>query len=276
MFKEFKDEKLDIIVLAGQSNAEGQGRGEVSKEYEVSDKILYMNDDNNSHFIKDGDNYKLVLKEPLTSYIEIAKVDEDKLGKRVCLAHTFATHYKNEVLKEGRKVLILNAAIGGTGFSRNEWGVNSTLYPRLKKMINDVLQLNSENRVVAFLWHQGEHDAFERAEWGVEKRYTVHRQNLLEMMQDFYSIYGKNIPFIAGGFCDEWYLKNKDACDAVLKAIKEVCQELNGIFVPTNGLKSNNQATNNKDDIHFCAESQNMLGNMYYKAYKKIINSKDN
>lgn len=37
-------EIYDIIVLAGQSNAEGYGVGEVSEEYRKDERVLWLND----------------------------------------------------------------------------------------------------------------------------------------------------------------------------------------------------------------------------------------
>ena len=90
-------------------------------------------------------------------------------------------------------------------------------------------------------------------------------------MTDFKQKYGlKKLPFIAAGFCDEWYLQTKEPCDAVLAGTKDVCAAEKGAFVETGGLLSNNRKTGNGDNIHFCRESQHILGDKYYEAYKKI------
>ena len=46
----------DIIILAGQSNAEGFGLGEASGEYEKDERIYCLNDDAAPHFetVSDG------------------------------------------------------------------------------------------------------------------------------------------------------------------------------------------------------------------------------
>ena len=62
-------------------------------------------------------------------------------------------------LKPGRKLLIIRAAIGGTGFSDERWGMTDDLYLRMIEMIKTALELNSKNKLAAFLWHQGETDA---------------------------------------------------------------------------------------------------------------------
>ena len=66
-------------------------------------------------------------------------------------------------------------------------------------MIQTALSLNSENKLVTFLWHQGESDAV------FEVSYDEHYKNLSKLV---YSIKEKfnvpNLPFIAGDFTHQW------------------------------------------------------------------------
>ena len=48
--KNMCEEKFDIIIIAGQSNAEGFGVGPVECEYVPSDRILWLKDDADAHF----------------------------------------------------------------------------------------------------------------------------------------------------------------------------------------------------------------------------------
>jgi len=66
--EKFKDEKFDIIVLAGQSNAEGNGKGDAC-DYIPDMRILMMNDDSMPHFEKTGDKSRLVLNYPARDYV---------------------------------------------------------------------------------------------------------------------------------------------------------------------------------------------------------------
>ena len=45
MLWDFTKEKFDIIIQAGQSNAEGCGVGNVEKAYAPTDKILHLDGD---------------------------------------------------------------------------------------------------------------------------------------------------------------------------------------------------------------------------------------
>lgn len=268
---DLKKEKLDIIVLAGQSNAEGCGRGEVSEEFVPDERILLLNDEARPRFENENGKDVFKLDDSGTMHVGVAEEPEDCLGKRGVFALGFAKHYVKNDLAAGRKALIVYAPAGGTGFARNEWGKDGCLYRRLCRMTDYALSLNPENRIVAFLWHQGECDSVENVQFTPAERRVYYREKLSCMLEDFKQKYGlKNLPFIAAGFCDEWYLQNKEPCDAVLAGTKDVCAAEKGAFVETGGLLSNNRKTGNGDNIHFCRESQHILGDKYYEAYKKI------
>ena len=270
-------DKLDIIVLAGQSNAQGQGQGETEKEYVPNERVLMMTDDADPKFVTENGTVRLVMKQPAINQVAVAE-ERTEQGKKIgCLALSFAEHYVKECLAEDRKLLIIQANHGGTGFARPEWGVGNVMHTRMIHMTKEALSYHPENRVVALLWHQGEHDAFENAHWDPEKRYCVHKANLSATLDDFYAQIGDSaIPFIAGGFCDEWYLENKVACDAVLSAIKACVAQVGGGFVETSGLLSNKQKVGNADDIHFCRESLRILGERYFAQYAMLAKRKEN
>lgn len=269
--EKFKKERFDVIILAGQSNAEGYGRGPVTKEYVPNDDILWLCDDGNPVIVEENGEGILKMKSPADSLIEVADEPIDENGKIGKFALPFSEKYAERYLDKGRKLLIIKAAVGGSGFARRQWGLNNPLHERMIKLIKEAISLNPENRIVAFLWHQGEHDSFENADWDSELRYKTHKKNLTDMINDVYAQAGYDyIPFIAGGFCDEWYLQNQPQCDAVLKAIREVCDEFGGKFVETDGLLSNNEKNADGDVIHFCRESSHILGEKYFEKYVEI------
>lgn len=265
-------DKFDIIVLGGQSNASGTGIGDVTREYVPNERILFFTDFATPSFVRVDGVITLKMQNQEQNQIVVADEPIKKGNKTGNLSLTFAERYVKEYLAPDRKLLIVNAGVGGAGFARPEWGVGNILHTRMMNMTKEALATNPENRIVAFLWHQGEHDAFENAEWDVEKRYRVHKKNLTDTLNDFYATAGDpaDIPFIAAGFCDEWYLTSKVSADAVLQAIRECCTEFKGGFVETTGLISNNQKTGNGDGIHFCRESLHILGELYFDEYVKL------
>lgn len=120
LLKKFENEKYDIVVLAGQSNAHGHGLGPVENEFVPDERISLLTDDADICFKKDenGQDY-LYLPEKCKKHISIATefgTPENKTGN---FALIFAKKYlERGLLKEGRKLLILRAAVGGTGFAR--------------------------------------------------------------------------------------------------------------------------------------------------------------
>ena len=273
-----ENNKFDIIIVAGQSNAEGNGIKKDDKEI-ISDKVYQIADKNHigTKVLDDG---KVIIDMVYPTEMVFEKAHERvdaNSNKFADFSETFAKCYiDGGYLKKGRKVLIIKAAVGGTGFARKEWGVGSILFERLNLMVDYGLSWNKENRIVALLWHQGEHDSFENTELGVKERYNFYYKNFKEQMLAFRKKYGKDIPVIAGEMVNSWaeLPENKAKCDAVEKATKDVCRELGkAAVVSSEGLLSNDDAFKNGDNLHFCAESVYELGERYYSLFEKIIMS---
>jgi hypothetical protein len=267
----------DIIILGGQSHAEGNGLGETAVPYEPDERILMMRDGGKFGYEEQPDGkMKFLVTEPYTFVTEIAKERNDGTQSYGMFALTFAKKYVEAgLLSEGRQLLILNTAAGGTGFAGKQWGIGNVLHSRLLLMMNEAKK-SDDDRFVAFLWHQGEHDAFENAEINAEKRREIYRADLTATVNAIREKVGNgSLPFIAGEFVSEWKDKNAIACDAVLAATADVCKNLgNGALVIARDLPSNNQTIGNGDDIHFCRESLRILGNRYFDAYTEITGLK--
>ena len=272
-YKNYANDKYDIIVLAGQSNAFGFGLGKVEDEYKPSTDILLLQDEHNVDYIKTDDGLEILdVKNPTDYFIKIAEEQQNSQGKIGCFALYFAKKYKSEYLKNNRKIIIIKAAVGGTGFIKGQWTVNGCLYNRMIDMIDQLLSLNNENRIAAFLWHQGECDVFENDGKDPQIIESDYYKNFGDFIKQICAKYGK-IPFIAGEFTEEWSKKNLQGCNAVISATKKVLQEYGGgRFVCSNGLKSNNQVLFNGDDIHFSRASLYELGERYYAQFSNLIN----
>ena len=254
--------KFDIIIQAGQSNAEGCGLGEVEKEYIPTDKVWLLDAPKRVTALPDRMDIVYFDEPPVLKIAEEAEGENGKIGN---FGLTFSEEYiKAGMLEEGRAVLIIRAGIGGTGFSRKEWGVGSLLYNKLVELVDYALSLDEENRVVAFLWHQGEHDSVAGnppEKFGAE---------LKEQMLTIRARYG-NMPIVAGDFVNDWKSKNLALCEPIIAKIKEVLKECGrSAFVETADLLSNDQKTGNGDDIHFCRQSQHILGKRYFNAFKNL------
>lgn len=269
--KNLYNEKFDIIIVAGQSNAEGHGLGFYGNE--IIDPNVLQLQELSMNYSEDFSQFFCENE----YYISVAKERVNDCFKRADMSEKFANSYlSNGFLSEKRKILIIKAAVGGSGFNRKQWGVGNGLYNRLVDMTNFALSLNSENKIVAFLWHQGEHDAFENPSMTTDERYDFYYHNLKQMFEDFIKRFQKfDFPIICGEFVNEWADKNKEACDAVENATRSLCLENSRFaFVSSEGLLSNNQKVKNGDEIHFCRESIYELADRYFNEFQKNRNIK--
>lgn len=282
MRKTLSNEKFDIILLAGQSNSSGYGEGPVTKEYVPNERVLLMENDAVPFYAvpEDGSPYRFIMKFLNPAARNTVRIADEVLcdyGKISCLAITFAENYAAKCLDPDRKVLIIDSGYGGTGFTCPGWGVGNPLHNRMIEMVSLALSCNPENRLVAFLWHQGEHDVVENEEVGCnpETLYHSHKANLTAMLDDFYTKFNcKSVPFITGGFCNEWYQSHKVCADAVMKAIRESAETYGGRYLDLSDLKSNNQVLSNGDVIHFSRESQHIMGKRYFEQYLDVMKTR--
>lgn len=260
-------EQYDIFIQAGQSNADGTGRGPVETAYTPSPDIVYLHAEKMVDITPNG---TIVTYADKPFVIQIAEdfIRED--GKMGDFSLTFARDYADQgLLAEGRKLLIIRAAVGATGFKRKNWGMEDPLYLKMLEMTDYALQLNPKNRLVGLLWHQGEHDAVH----GTPP--DDYKQSMRALVQAVRERYADNeLPFLAGDFVPQWKKQNAGISDPIAAKLRELCDELgHSAFVETTGLVSNDEKTGNGDTIHFCRQSLYDLGHRYFKAFQSIRNN---
>ena len=264
MFMEIKNMKFDIIIQAGQSNAEGLGVGPVSAEYMpiLSGNVYYLEAEKTVEHLPETVRVTYADTPFIITPAKERGSEQNPVGD---FAMSFGEAYVKGNLQNDRKLLIVRAAIGGTGFVKKQWGLEDQVYLKMIELADYALSINEENRIVGVLWHQGECDAFEKNEPNVFK------QQLASLIQDIRKRYGKNLPFIAGDFVSEWKQKNISDCEPIVEKIREVLRETgHSAFIETSDLLSNNQKNGNGDDIHFCREALCILGCRYYDAFREI------
>lgn len=252
MLKDFTKEAFDVLIQAGQSNAEGYGFGATEHPWEPNDRVWFLNE-----------NYTISLA------LETVAMN----APRSNFSFAFARNYLNDGrLAEGRKLLIVRAAVGGTGFLDNRWKLTDDLYLNMLEMTKTALALNPENRLVALLWHQGETDAVQNAS------YETHYNNLTALVRGVReTFHAPALPFVAGDFVLHWKTQNPDICAPVVDAIRAVCLDCGrGAFVETDGLRSNAESSTYHpfdwdDPIHFCRDAVYGLGERYYQAFADIV-----
>jgi hypothetical protein len=177
----------------------------------------------------------------------------------------FAREYVNAgLLAPGRRLLLVRAAVGGTGFADKHWGPRDDHYLNMLRMTEAALALGGELK--ALLWHQGETDAcFHES----EAAYAANLRGLLRGVRVKFGAPG--LPFVAGDFVRQWERDNAQACAPVVAALRGMCAaESPAAFVETTGLPSNDEAIQNGDTIHFSRAAQYALGKRYFAAYRAI------
>ena len=264
-------EPLDIIVLAGQSNGEGYGLGHTDDPYVPTARILSMRDvDNQGYTVDDRSRGTFNITLPRTYLINITEERRTPTGRVGCLAHYFARRYERECLSPDRRLLIIEAAVGATGFAKKNWTPDGVLYQRLFRMCSLALGMNPENRIVAFLWHQGEQDAIFRTHLTPEVREETYFNDLSALVFGFRSRFG-TVPFLAGGFADAW----RPTCPGAVpveRALRSVISAtVRSGFVDSTGLLVNDEVLENGDIFHFSRNSLHVFGERYFEKYREII-----
>lgn len=267
------EEGYDVIILAGQSNAVGYGAGDTDRPFTQSDEILEISDPYPIKLYTD-ENGRRMLEMPFPPDLYFGKAKErfayDRLN--ACLANAFAEDYvKKGLLKPGRKLLIVKTAVGGTGFTKRQWTEDGQCREKMIYMIGEALKLSGDMRVVAFLWHQGEQDAGDRPEFPAKERHEFYYNEFGEFVKRVRGLLGDDFPIICGEFTPTWMEKNREACDAVLAAMKKVIDtDGYGTIVSSEGAQVNNEAIGNGDVLHFSRNGIHLLGRRYFEAFEKL------
>ena len=260
---------LDIIIMAGQSNMEGNGLGAPEMAYQPCDDILMLTGDLNTRVEKKAyGNAYLVVDYSKEYSIGVAGERVESGLSRYSLALRFAELYKKRDLKEGRQILLVQSAVGGTGFAKGHWGEGCPLSERMLDMVGAALAMNPENRVVAMLWHQGEHDAYEGESLSPEDLRCGYRQGLSTLIRRTRVAFG-DIPFVAAGFTKAWMREYPEQNEIVLSVTEELCQALSkAAFIGnTLDLSVNDELVADGDTVHFSRPALITLGERYYKAF---------
>lgn len=254
MLHDFTQDKFDIIIQAGQSNSEGYGFGPTDDPYQPDERIWYLNQDRT---------------------ISLAAERVVNNGVQTNFSLSFVREYINAgKLVDGRRILILRTAVGGTGFLDDRWGITNDLYLQMMDMTRTALELNPQNRLVAFLWHQGETDVMSYATF---EQHYYHLSTLVRTVRETFN--APYLPFIAGDFVYHWkcFSQYRDACIPVVDAIRAVCRDCGyGGFVETDGLNSNGQERIEHplgwgdDSIHFSRRAIYDLGRRYFAKFVEL------
>jgi len=246
MLKDFSLERFDIVIQAGQSNAFGTGFGPAAEPYAPDSRVLCLHRD------------FMVVPAAET-------VDGNRIRGNFSLA--FAREYlRAGLLAQGRRLLIIRAALGSTSFSGGHWGLGDPLFLGMMELLGAALALNPANRAAALLWHQGENDAG-TLDGGA---YARHLTDLVHAVREACP----GLPFIAGDFVPQWKRESglpPGQVEAIVSAQRAICGGLGrAAFVETHGLLSNAETLGGGDKVHFCRDALNQLGARYFGGYRDV------
>lgn len=234
---------LDILLVAGQSNAQGAGLGEVPSPFQPQE-FLWM-------FHPDG---------TITQARE--RLDGDQVRGRFPL-HFGELYLKKGYLAPGRQLLLLQTAQGGTGFADGNWGEGDPLSQGMFQMTNDALALHPQNKLVAFLWHQGELD--------VNRNTPIAslESPLSALLSRVKGEFGSDFPLIAGGFTPAFLQEKGEQAALIQGCIAETFRAQGGYFAPTGGLTSNREEVpGNRESQHFSRRSLPELAERYFSCFE--------
>ncbi len=294
----------DIVVIAGQSNAVGAGRGSVfENSYYTQPSVLSnicqvgrnLNADRSINII-DGGTRELQ---------HVSYQDDGNHG----FGQSFARRYSRHLLQSGRKLLIVPVAKGATSILawdhlvQNLSGRNDSryLYANMITRIHKALRQNPENKLVAVLWQQGEADIMAMSggnSWHLvdheplnpnrffEFHSNVYRNRLLNLHLNLRRRFCENssecFAFLIGQPVDQWQAWHRPnqaplSISRAKQRIKRIFFDMEESFnsvsvVRTQGLPSNEDLNDGSggrgDNYHFSNEGLRLLGHRYFLKLK--------
>lgn len=239
----------DVILVAGQSNAEGYGRGDAQHLYQPHLPVFGYNGQGG---------------------ITLARDKKYGRGRGANRAASFATYFAEEYvkhgcLKSGRAVLVLNAAVGGTGFSDHRWGAGEDLSERFYFLMDKILHKDAQNRLISVLWHQGETDSNHHMP---EQQYYENLKLFIDTVRQKADNAG--LPFISGNMSPSWMHENPYSFQIAEAQRRLMIRTPYCAFVESEGLDGNPRP----DHIHFSRKSCAKLGKRYFEQYLAIMQKK--
>ena len=257
-------EKYDIIIQGGQSNAEGFGIGPDKWEYVKNPNVLYLEAE------------KKITQLPVSCAIEfldkpysltVADYRENEKGKLGDFALSFANEYiESGRLAEDTKLLIIRTAVGGTGYKTNQWGEGRILEEKMFELVDYALSLNPENRIVAFLWSQGETEVL------AQNDSEVFRKEFKGTLDRVRKTYGREFPILATEFTERFVKQFNEFSVKILPVLREVVNGTeNAAMVGTKWLLSNDDVMKNGDIFHFSREALRFLGARMFYCFEEMV-----
>jgi hypothetical protein len=245
-----RDTGSDIVLVIGQSNAQGAG-------VPFDSSIDILTSGINQFAGSEGPENTVI--PAIESLYHVGRwVDGTNGRPRVGPTMEFARQYFY-TQPSNRDVLIVPAALGSTSITGNasySWDPDNTtaavnLFHRAIEKTQMALALNPNNRLVAIIWHQGESDAGAKTE-------SQYRTKLLQIIDLLHGEFGATVPFLVGGMVPEWVGTNPLRV-AIQSALASIPAQRNyTAYTPgPSGMYQD-------DFIHYSAPGARELGRRYF------------
>jgi hypothetical protein len=278
----------DIVLVAGQSNAVGIGKGPVV-ELAADEQALVARIDQLGRY-GDEDGQIVAAVEPLAHWSN-DPVNTPGAIERRGFAYPFALRLAAETPAQ-RRILIVPTALGGTSILQwndlaDEFAGDTTLLiddmrARAAAALDAELEPDAENRLVAILWHQGESDINASLNPGSaigavmtsSERYRAELEALLAGFRTTFADQGACLPIVMGEVVPTWvpsFAGGAARRDQFTQVIHDVSLATPCTAVAeSDGLTSNAEDLGNGDTIHFSAAAQKLFGARYFDAFAAL------
>ncbi|QGZ17225.1 minor tail protein [Arthrobacter phage Giantsbane] len=237
----------DVIILAGQSNMSGRGTGFTAKTDPPHPKIFQLKG-------KTPNKGTIV---PATEPLDMVDTPSG-----VGPGFQFARWYVSEGLNQGRKVLLVPVAQGGTPITRvatPTWkpSVSGSLYDNLLSQAK-IAQDIPGARIIAALWLQGETDGDLNA---TGPAYQTEFDAIITGLRNHLGL--PNLPFILAGMVPEYLSTGtRTAIDAVHKDTPNRLDSVGFATSPT--------GMNKGDGNHFDLNGSRVIAKSMFDSFTKV------
>lgn len=260
------DTGYDVFLVAGQSNAVGEGTGvDVLLDY-TNPRVL-----------------QYAMQAPYVNQVLLAQdpLQFNSFGANngcIGFSTTFARYYLSTIQNTHRKVLLVPSAVGGTGFSTStvagggygKWDVSTgDLFVKAVNAANAAMQLTDPvdplftNKFKGILWHQGEADAINSVS---ANSYQASLTTLVAAFRQ--QITGAaNAPFFAGEMTATW-----TGVQAGASTIQGVIDNIPSFITNSYVISNFNLGTDSSQGtVHYSAASQRVLGYRYFSKFMSTL-----
>ena len=248
-------EVFDVFLIAGQSNTLNGCCKDPGIQKE--DPLIVQL----GRF--DEENLKLIpAREPLAHH--------NAKPNRIGFAMTFAKLYKEKYLEEGKKILIIPAGHGGTGFVDNHWNPGDDLYEDALMRVNYVFEKYPKSELKAILWQQGEKDVNQKSDHFRADLDTM----IVEIRKDIKDA-DLSTPFFMGGMVPYW-VDQKKRREVQQRHIRKTSERHPNVwYVSPYDPFTIRKANNKEDEIHYDAKGQVELGHRYFMRYEAYLEKRE-